>query len=87
MIKSNPFVNVRNCIKMHEEYSVKMGLNMLFYRKIAVPILSKACVKFGDLRAFFKLRNFSTVDIQGYSQESFALLEIVHYVCSPFPQI
>ena len=43
--------------------SVKKNLNMLFYRKIAVFILSKACMKLSDLRAFFKLRNFSTVEI------------------------
>jgi hypothetical protein len=72
---------------MHWRHAENMGLNVLFYRKIEVLLLSKACVKNAEFGPFLKSRNFSTVDNQGYYHKSFALLEIVHYVCSPFPQI
>jgi hypothetical protein len=71
---------------MHLRGDPKIDLKVLFYSPIRVPLLSKAYDNFGKLEAFFKLQNFSTVDILGYSQQSFALLEIVHYVCSPFPK-
>jgi hypothetical protein len=86
MIKSIPFVNVRKYIKMQVGGLPKINLKVLFYSLIGVLFLSKAYENFGELGAFFKPQNFSTVDILGYSQQSFALLEIVHYVCSPFPK-
>jgi hypothetical protein len=84
MIKSNPFVNVRNYIKMHFKDVDKSDLKVLFYRKIDLLLLSKACEEFEEFKAFLNLRNFSTVDILGLSHKSLALLEIVLYVCSPF---
>lgn len=69
MIKSNPFVNVRKYIKMQGGYGDKIDLKVLFYRTIGGLLLSKAYENFGEFGGFYKLQNFSTLDILGYSQQ------------------
>ncbi len=52
MMKWNPFVNVRNYIKMHCKVVGKTDLKVLFYRKIDLLLLSKACEEFKEFKAF-----------------------------------